>query len=119
MENAELGRKVLDQIDARPETLYMGAWGYGSCEPGEEWACGTVACLAGHAMLAAGYSLRRHLYYRPDGTRVNDEAGEAAVLLGFRDGEARVFHDMAGGPARFREMVEKAEKRQADEGRMV
>lgn len=41
--NAELAYKILDQIDAHPETWQQGVWD-----------CGTAACFAGWAVRLAG-----------------------------------------------------------------
>jgi hypothetical protein len=45
--NAELAYKVLDHIDAHPETWYQGQW-IAKAE------CGTVACFAGWTCLLSG-----------------------------------------------------------------
>lgn len=120
MKNYELGRKVLDRIDAQPETLNMTLWGMGMHTAGQEELCGTVACLAGHTLLAAGYSLKGGCFYRPDtDSAVIRVDGEASSLLGFDYAQSRVFFDYADGPERFRKMVEAAEKRAAGEGRLA
>lgn len=82
MENVELGRKVVDHLLANPQELYMGAWAM------SDFICGTVACLAGHTMLQAGYTLTpQEDFVRPDHTIVDDEAKEARGLLGLSDAE--------------------------------
>ena len=79
--NTELGRKVLDHVTVHRDQFDMGIWG----EPDTE--CGTVACLAGWAMLLSGYRLgygRKGSYFaRPDGTPIPDgtDGDEAARLL--------------------------------------
>jgi hypothetical protein len=126
MDNPELGRLVLKRIEAEPELFDMET--YGMITP-----CGTVACLAGHAMLASGYVLREtgslfdplSVFIRPDGTPVHDKGREAAGLLGLTDGEFRgedyrlggiqipLFHGMQSREraiARFRALVEAAEE---------
>ena len=84
MENVNLGRKVVDHLTLNPQELDMGTYG-------ERHPCGTIACLAGHTMLQAGYTLvdndlSQH-FIRPDGTTVEDEAFEARELLGISDVE--------------------------------
>ena len=78
MDNPELGRKVLDFVTEHPEQFDMDDWGRFSS------ACGTIGCLAGHAMLQGGYRFDPNLnaYVRPDGSTVHDHPGEAARLLG-------------------------------------
>lgn len=80
MKDTELGRLVLKRIAAAPELFDMRTWG--TDEP-----CGTIACLAGHTMLAAGYSFRLGTYYRLDGTEVDHNGLEAKKLLGMTDDE--------------------------------
>src|SRR5712692_7014474 len=76
MDNPELGRKVLDYVTSHPGEFDMTVWG--GFTP-----CGTVACLAGHTMLLAGYQLARlNSFHRPDGTKVRRKSAEAAKLLG-------------------------------------
>jgi len=110
MDNPKLGREVLDVVDFEPEQFRMTVWGgYTSC--------GTVACLAGTALLKSGYRLGRHGYYhRPDGELVRDISGEARCLLGMtgaeicNQGELAIWVDFTHGVERFRALVEKAEK---------
>ena len=47
MENKMLAKLVLKQVHAEPERFDMDQWGYND-------ACGTVACLAGWALLVHG-----------------------------------------------------------------
>lgn len=106
VENPELGRAVLDAIDANPERLYMGSWGY------SHGGCGTTACLAGHTMIAAGYHLSGYCFYRPDGEMVTHEAKEAEQLLGMTGSDVpgvELWFDFENGPDRFRKMIEEAE----------
>jgi hypothetical protein len=119
MQNAELGRKVVDVMDTAPELFDMGTWG-------SHTPCGTVGCLAGHAMLQAGYSLSfGGLFTRPDGSAVLDEAAEAQYLLGMSRREVSdpeteagcdccvkeptIWMDFKNGPDRFRKLVEESE----------
>jgi hypothetical protein len=111
MDNPELGRKVLNVADLEPESFSMGTWG-------ERTVCGTVACLAGHALLQSGYRLHRSgEFTRPDGTHVYSMSGEAERLLGMTGQEAQgdgiipLWYDMFGGLDRFRKLVEEAEGR--------
>lgn len=46
-EGEALARKALAQIDANPSSFNQSTWGYRT-------ECGTVACMAGHVILAAG-----------------------------------------------------------------
>lgn len=108
MRNFQLGRKVLDIADNAPERFSMMYWG-------EEGDCGTVACAAGHTMLESDYTFDGvHYYYRPDGTRVHDNAAEAARLLEFEyeEGDSRNAF-FATRVSWFREMVEVSEQRHA------
>jgi hypothetical protein len=98
MENIELAKLILKQIDAFPESFDMNSWVAVS-------PCGTVACIAGHAMLLSGYSWGKTLhpggYYisrftRPDGTVVDDNQTEGQKLLGLADDE--YFTEYAGDP---------------------
>jgi hypothetical protein len=110
MQNVKLGRAIVDVMDLTPELFNMNSWG-------RVTACGTVACLAGHAMLLSGYTCKGTggLFYRPDGTLVFDEAGEARCLLGMEYEEIRIgfgseiWHDYVEGPDRFRKLVEESE----------
>lgn len=109
IENAVIGRKVLDRIDAEPKSLNMETWG-------RQGECGTVACLAGHTMLAAGYSLSAGMYYAA-GRYVMSEAKEAAGILGLTDAVTdgcHLFHQQDRDAAldAFRKAVEEAEGRQ-------
>lgn len=115
MKDTVLGREVLDQADAHPDSFDMGGWAYAS--PRSE--CGTVACLAGWAMLKRGYTYHQSgagvvAFYRPDGSFVSYIADEAEYLLGMADddvygGGRPIWHDMDDGLDRFRKLVEEAE----------
>jgi hypothetical protein len=122
VKNYELGRTVLNMIDARPELLDMKVYGNGNWTPGLEPDCGTVACLAGHAMIAAGYKMElvdnKTDFFRPDGSKVEWESAEAGELLGITGAEKWVFFSW-NGPEEFRTLVEEAEKDAANEGRMA
>lgn len=104
MRNVQLGREVVDVMDMQPEQFSMEVWGQATI-------CGTVACLAGTAMLRAGYKFWDGTFIRPDGTRVMNEGGEAANLLGMESGD-HIWYDIANGPDRFRKLVEESEGRQ-------
>jgi hypothetical protein len=80
MENTELGRLALSNIEASPELFAMDTWGRVA-------DCGTVACIAGHVLLAAGYRFDGYRYRRPDGVPVRLVGEEAQALLGLSDGE--------------------------------
>lgn len=109
--NPKLGRAVLDIIDLEPSCLNMSIWGVTS----DRTICGTVACLAGHTMIAAGYRLVDGDFIGPDGTRVWNEDEEAQMLLGIDDAFAgfglAVWFDNESGLDRFRKAVEEAEGR--------
>lgn len=100
--NLDLIERTLQRIEARPELFDMLTFGE---KRGE---CGTVACFAGHAMLVSGYALSAsYLYYRPDGTCVDDIESEAADLLGFgRPRALRLFYALIRTPAQLRDLVE-------------
>lgn len=112
MRNVQLGREIVDVMDMQPEQFSMEVWGQAT-------VCGTVACLAGTAMLRSGYKLRfSSVFYRPDGTPVTNEWREASKLLGLEDDEeyvkdgGSIWYDIANGPDRFRKLVEESEGRQ-------
>ena len=118
IENAALGRAVLDVADSDPEHFAMRDWI-------AEHSCGTVACLGGWTLIKAGYTYVQveaeygdYRFYRPDGTMVGALDDEARKLLGLTgDGtneegrQVAVFYDMRNGVDRFRKMVEEAEGR--------
>lgn len=113
--NTELGRKVLAHVTARRDQFDMTVWGDRDPE------CGTVACLAGWAMLLSGYRLRDGEFVRPDGCEVESgtEGDEAALLLELSDAERYGSHgeecslfgewDEEEAIARFRKLVEASE----------
>jgi hypothetical protein len=124
MENPELGRKVLDHIDEHPEQFNMHYWGV--MRP----ACGTMACLAGHTLIQAGYGfLGEDTFVAPDGTHVAPSAAPelrppdvARQLLGLSyeeyfgaPDEAMLFyeHTNSAAIARFRAIVEASEAAKA------
>lgn len=120
IENAELGRAVLDVADLDPEHFDMGSW----VEAGE---CGTIACLGGWTLIKAGYKHKRmrlggidgmwfRAFVSPDGTIVRETGEEAARLLGLSTNQepgsfTPVWYDFEHGVDRFRKMVEEAEGR--------
>ena len=114
MENLELAKLVLKQADTYPETFDMNVF----CEIGP---CGTVACIAGHALLLSGmYSVvtehDEHTYLlEPDGELLAADEGirKAQCLLGMSDAERfagnsynDIFYDFQDGLSRFRELTE-------------
>jgi hypothetical protein len=113
MENKELGRLILKQEEAEPWSFRMSHWATRS-------DCGTTACIAGHAMLMSGYSLRVCeigstrivAFIRPDGSEVFDHTSEGMKLLGFSrscmsvlrcDGSCGGYHDPETGHGLFTE----------------
>jgi hypothetical protein len=85
VENKELGRLVLKQAEAEPRSLDMCSWGHRD-------SCGTVACIAGWAMIFSGYTLPDEhdecgCYQRPDGTHVSNHGEEGQRLLGLSNEE--------------------------------
>jgi hypothetical protein len=117
MKNPELGRKVLSHLAEHPEQFDMGTFG-------EVADCGTVACLAGHALIQGGYGVDDGgFYYDHDGVIVIDEQTEAVFLLGLTGeelgrgtGPGGLFSAEQTGDealARFREIVEAAETAKA------
>lgn len=86
MENLELGERVLAHVTEYPGEFDMRRWGYIG-------VCGTSACLAGHTMLQAGYTIRVEQngtdthFIRPNGSMVELEDYEARDLLGLTDEE--------------------------------
>lgn len=114
--NTELGRKVLGHITTHREQFDMTVYGEKYPE------CGTVACIAGWAMLLSGYQLSdgpggSH-FIRPDGSTVpdsmnGDEAAElldltAAERYGGPESECSLFTEWDEDAAidRFRMLVE-------------
>lgn len=82
-----MGRLVLKQIDADPASFDMLTFG-------KRTDCGTVACLAGHALLLSGYRMVEagadapgQVWYRPDGTRVTCLDAEGQAVLGLTQKE--------------------------------
>ena len=53
MDNPELGRLVLKQVETFPESFCMGTWGFGN-------ECETQACIAGWAMLLSVRAAHMH-----------------------------------------------------------
>lgn len=124
MENQHLAEMIIKQIDAFPESFAMDQWG-------SVTSCGTVACLAGHAMLHCGYRLagvtktdwmgiqyQAFFFADDDGIPVANYGNEAQRLLGMSDEErygetaygiprpdGDIFLNMNSGLARFRALV--------------
>lgn len=94
--NAELLRKVADKIAAFPELYDQGCWA-------EEDACGTTACIAGHALLESGKYRERVddwgsvFFFNKEGVAV-PPAEEAEALLGLSKGEATRLFSMGWQP---------------------
>lgn len=84
--NLPLLRKVLDHIDAHPEEWQQATYGTGT-------ACGTAACIAGHAMLMSGYDFNPtdEIFSRPDGSIVEFEPDEGQTILGITYTEASLY----------------------------
>lgn len=51
MENIELGKLVIKQVEAFPETFDMNVWAW------DRPSCGTTACLAGWTLLVSGWQV--------------------------------------------------------------
>jgi hypothetical protein len=123
--DAALGRRVLGAIED-DAAFDMDQWVQGRI-PGQQLitrhTCGTRACLAGWALLEAGYAYDTHyqVWIAPDGGRMaNPVFVEARMLLRLTDGEyhgdgeAELFFDDSPEPAvrqRFRALVEAAERK--------
>jgi hypothetical protein len=76
MENPEAGWLAYKAIVADVRSFDMAHWG-------RETACGTKFCLAGHVLLAAGYSLvREDQFVTPLGLPVDNTGREAEDVLG-------------------------------------
>lgn len=85
MDNTELGRLVLKQVETEPETFDMRTWVHRT-------SCGTTACLAGHALLFSGYTMGTEPLFEdgewvfcfldPDGQAVADPGRAAQQVLG-------------------------------------
>jgi hypothetical protein len=111
--NAALGRRVLNHLTWHRDQLDTSGWGWHDCERG------TIASVAGWALLLSGYTLpQRGQYQRPDGTVVgwHQAADEAAGLLGLTGaeqygGDCPLFGEPDEGKAiaRLRALVEAAE----------
>lgn len=67
---------------------------------GTQTACGTQACIGGHALLLDGYKLRMMNgsaeWYSPKGRLVIDPLATAARLLGLTVQEARAYEISSG-----------------------
>ena len=112
---ASAGRVVLDHVTTH--RLQFGMNIFGEIDS----VCGTKACLAGWALILLGGCrlIGFETFVRPDGTQVRRNAAEAARLLELTDAEYTdgdtegglffVFNDDAA-IARFRELVEAAER---------
>lgn len=50
--NVKMFEKVMAQIDAEPQRLFMGSW-FSSAGFDSGFDCGTTACMAGHAVAIA------------------------------------------------------------------
>ena len=119
--NIELFKKIRDRIATIPESYHQGTW----CDDSHKAPCGTVACLAGEAIICAAPTveegvkeLRRLYEQEPDPYAI---ARRAARLLNLDancrsslDREAAIFLDGAAGwPYRFAEMFDANEARGA------
>lgn len=110
--NTELARLVLKQIENDPALFDMREWGI-------QTPCGTVACIAGHTLLASGYGFApssglgsRGFFVHPVSGEAVSPRYEARDLLGLSHDEAgRLFfiYDNAAAIARFRELIEQSE----------
>jgi hypothetical protein len=93
-EGERLYREALQRIDADPESWDQASFGYRrfTLTPAGETECGTVACLAGHIIMAAGGSFAGvATYVMPGGLKESAEP-LARRLLGI---------DMAAANALF------------------
>lgn len=75
MENLELAKLVLKQIDNEPSSFDMRTWG-------EKSGCGTTACIAGWAMIFSGYQIKNSEYISPDNDYIASYEDEGRKLLG-------------------------------------
>jgi|SRR5712664_1217856 len=125
MENVELARLVVKQVEAEPGLFDMRWYAV-------ETACGTSGCLAGHVLLLSGYRFDGCFFIRPDGSRVGGEVGseeerDAAEPLGLsgeeiygvngdggeRDYPQRLFSEAQTNEealARFRQLIDASEE---------
>jgi hypothetical protein len=109
--NKKLLRLVQKQIHYFPRNWEQGIYG----RRGGGWArrlagvdysnpCGTAACVAGHAMLASGYSLVGNTFYE-DGLEVDPhEAGRKA--LGLTPQQAGALFDGMNSLARVDKIID-------------
>jgi len=102
-------RRVMKQIEAEPETLYMGT--YAQQLPG----CRTTFCLAGHTVVDEGLQLHWNngydgVAYASDLVDGREVHAVAAELLGFDIYEAaKVFYSTGVmTPAQLWEVIEAA-----------
>lgn len=80
MENLALAEAVLAHLEEHPGEHDQSMWG-------KDTPCGTIACIAGRAMLLTpGYSFTDGIFYH-HGHIVSDEGREAFRLLGLTDDE--------------------------------
>jgi hypothetical protein len=114
--NAALLRAVLTQVEDHPKQFDMSVWGE------MERSCGTVACLAGWALILSGWKLVDDCTFEsPDGKREiyrgQDIEREAQAALDLTDDKMWDGADVAPlfalgefeAVTRLRELVEEAE----------
>lgn len=101
--NGELIRAVAERIHSHPEQYDQTEWGM-------ETECGTVACLAGHTLLASGmYTLEGLNFFNQNGRMVMPRA-EATELLGLTHNETDALFAVGWGPTRTNSTEEAIEQ---------
>jgi hypothetical protein len=94
--NAELAYRVLDHIDAHPETWMQDRWWVRDAEiwieGKDEPDCGTAGCFAGWACTLSGETPRKTPYKVVAGPDDLEVPERAAQLLGFADWDALDYY---------------------------
>lgn len=133
MENLTLAEDVLTRLEAGRAAVNMGIWVKLDARTGDG-RCGTVACIAGHILIAAGYvpipgDMGGDWFRAPDGLRVVRSVNipsEAEEVIGFTeeelydnpddeedDGDLFLMWDADEAIARFRHLVEEERRRRS------
>lgn len=95
-EGAKLLRQVAEVIRKEPDAHDQETWGWLD----DDYDCGTVACIAGHAVVQAGYKLENNY-----GQCLNPQLGSirriedvAQELLGLDDAETDILFEQTTQP---------------------
>ena len=96
--NADLFFAIADRVEFDPDSYNQHTWG----RPSSWTDCGTICCIAGHALSLSGYEVSMKNSYTPRFTKRGQKRGiasgdaiarRAANLLGLSSTEARLLFD--------------------------